>query len=179
MDAAVAQLAVVHVDLLGTLTGYLGDTGNGLALLLALLNFLQHGIGHLGVAVQVVVNLGLDEVAHKLVEAAATGLHGGRAQLHLGLALKHRLLHIDGDGTHDTVADIGEFVVFVIKLLDGAGNMLLEGALVGTALRGVLTIDKGVVLLIILVGMGEGNLYVLGLEVYDGIEELYFLFCYI
>jgi hypothetical protein len=35
-------------------------------------------------------------------------------------------------------------VVFAEKLFDGFGDMLLEGSLVGTALRGVLTVDEGV-----------------------------------
>ena len=48
--------------------------------------------------------------------------------------------------------------------------MLLEGALVGTALCGVLTVDEAVVFLAILVGMGEGDLDVLAHDVDDGVE---------
>ena len=48
--------------------------------------------------------------------------------------------------------------------------MLLEGTLVGTALRGVLSVHKRVVFLAILVGMGEGNLDILALHMDDGID---------
>ena len=50
--------------------------------------------------------------------------------------------------------------------------MLLESALVGTALRGVLAVDKTVVLLAILVGMGKSDLDVLPLHVNDVIKSL-------
>ena len=42
--------------------------------------------------------------------------------------------------------------------------MLLEGTLVGTALRGMLAVDKRVVLFAILVGMRESYLYILSLK---------------
>ena len=48
--------------------------------------------------------------------------------------------------------------------------MLLKGALMGAALCGVLTIDKGVVLFAILIGMGEGYLDVVALHVDYGVE---------
>ncbi len=41
-----------------------------------------------------------------------------------------------------------------------------------TAKRGVLAIDKGIVLLAILVGMGEGNLDILALQVNNIIKGL-------
>src|SRR5574344_2080707 len=50
--------------------------------------------------------------------------------------------------------------------------MLLEGTLMSTALGGMLTVDKRVILLAILVGVGEGNLDVLALEVDDRIETV-------
>ena len=116
------------------------------------------------------VDVLLHEVAHKLVDALAVGRHLRAAELDFGLRLKHRLLHVDGYCGHDTVADVGVFVVFVEKFLDGAGDMLLECALVRTALRGVLTVDEAVILLAILVGMCEGNLDILAHDVDDGVE---------
>ena len=50
--------------------------------------------------------------------------------------------------------------------------MLLEGALMSSALRGVLTVDKGIVLLAILVGVGESHLDVLALHVDDVVEAV-------
>ena len=160
----------MQVGLLGPLPGQLGHPGHGLALFLALLYLLKHGVGHVGVLVQVVVHLGLHEVAHILVYAhPAARRHGERTELYLCLALKHGLLDVDGYGGHEPVAYVGVLEVLAVELLDGAGNVLLERALVGASLRGVLSIDKRVVLLAILVGVGEGNLDVLARQVYDGV----------
>ena len=104
-----------------------------------------------------------------------SGRHGGhreRAKLDLGLALEHRLLDIQRDGCHDTCTDVAILEVLLEELLDGLGNMFLESTLVGSALRGVLTIDKRIVLLAILIGMGEGNLDILSLQMDDGIEGI-------
>lgn len=50
--------------------------------------------------------------------------------------------------------------------------MLLECALMRATLRRMLTVDKAVILLAILVRMGEGYLYVLAFEVDNGIERV-------
>ena len=50
--------------------------------------------------------------------------------------------------------------------------MLLEGTLMGAALDGVLAIDEGIILLAILVGMREGNLDIVALQMDDGIEGI-------
>ena len=117
-----------------------------------------------------VVHLLLDEIAHILIHRHSVGAHRQRAQLDLGLALKHRFLHVDGNGRHDAVSDIAVFEVLVVELLDGLGNVLLERALMGAALRGVLSVYERIVLLAILVGMGKGYLDVLALHVDDGIH---------
>ena len=176
--AAVAQLAVVQIGLLGPFASQFGYAGNGLALLLALLDFLQHDLGHEGVLVQIVVHLGLDEVAYIFVHRRSGGLlllwhgwpHVVTAQLGLGLALEHRLFHVDGNGRYDAVAYVCVLLVLVEKLLDGASQVLLQGRLVRTALGGVLAVDEGVVLLAILIGVGKGNLNIFALEVDDVVE---------
>ena len=178
VETAVTELAVVEVRFLGTFTGQLGDTGNGLAFLFRFLNLLQHHIGHLRILMQVVIDLGLDEIAHKLVDTRSGRLvflrhgrpHVVRTQLGLGLALEHRFFHIEGYGRHDTVTDVGELLVLVVELLDGAGDVFLQGTLVRTALGGVLTVHKGIVFLAILVGMSEGNLNVLAFQMHNIIK---------
>ena len=57
-------------------------------------------------------------------------------------------------------------------LFDRASNMLLESRLVCAALRGVLAVDKGVVLLTVLVGVGKRDLDILSLHVDDRIKGL-------
>ena len=172
MDAAVAQLAVVQIGLLGTLASQLGNASHSLSLALALGYLLLHNLSHIGMDVQEVVYLKLDEVANILVDALAARRHLQRAELNLGLALKHRFFHVDGYGSHKAVAYVGELVVLAEELLYGARYVLLEGALVGAALGGVLSVDKRVILLAILVGMCKGYLYVLALDVYDGVKRV-------
>ena len=118
---------------------------------------------------QVVVHLLLDEVAHILIDGVAIRSHQCRAQLDFRLTLKDGFLHVDGNSSHDTRTDIA-ILVFAKELLDGLGNMLFESTLMRTTLRGVLTIDKGIVFFTILVGMGEGYLNILALQVDNGIE---------
>ena len=172
VDAAVAQLAVVQIGFLGALTGQFGNAGHLLALFLAGLYLLQHHLGHISVLVQIVIHLGLDEIANIFVHAHAVGAHGERTELDFGLALKHGLFHIHGNGSHQSVADIGVFEILVEIFLDGTGDVLLEGTLVGTALSGVLAVDKRMVFFAILTGMGEGYLDVVALEVDDGIDAI-------
>ena len=50
--------------------------------------------------------------------------------------------------------------------------MLLERALMRTALGGMLTVHERVILLAILIGMGESNLDILAFEMDDGIDAL-------
>ena len=171
--AAVAQLPVVQVCLLCTFPCEFSDSGHSLSFLFALLYLLQHHVGHFLVFVQEVVHFGFYEVAHVFVYAHTTSRgHGERTELNLRLTFKHRFLHVDGDGRHETVTNVGVFEVFAEEFLYCLGNMLLERTLVSTALCGVLSVDKRMIFLAILVGMGECNLDVLSLEMDDGIESV-------
>ena len=49
--------------------------------------------------------------------------------------------------------------------------MFLERALVGSSLRGVLTVDKGIVFLAILRTVGKGYLNVFARQVHNGIQS--------
>ena len=142
MDAAVAQFAVVQVRLLGTFARQLRDARHRLALVFALGYFVEHHLCHIGMDVQIVVYVLLDEVAHVFVDAFATRAHRERAQLDFGLTLEHRFLHVDGDSRHDTVSDIYIVEVLARIFLDGFGDVFLESTLVRTTLCGVLAVDK-------------------------------------
>ena len=84
---------------------------------------------------QVVVDLLLDEVAHIFINGLAVRSHLRRTQLDLRLTLEDRLLDIDGNSCHHTRSDVA-ILVFAEELLDGLGDMLLKGTLMGTTLRG-------------------------------------------
>ena len=73
------------------------------------------------------------------------------------MALEERFDHTDGDGGHKAVAHVLHVEVLAEIFLDGAGDVFLEGTLVGAALRGVLAIDERIVFLTILLRMGEGD----------------------
>ena len=171
MDAAVAELAVMKISLLGSLTGQLRHTCHRLTVTLALLNLILKYFGHILMNVQIVIDLLLDEVTHIFINAHPVWRHRGGAELDLRLTLEDGLLDVDRDGCHDTCADVA-ILVFVEELLDGTGDMLLESTLVSTALDGVLTIDEGIILLAILVGMRKGYLDVIALQMNNGIEGI-------
>ena len=94
-----------------------------------------------------------------------------RTEFDFRLTLEHRFLDVDGDGGHKTVANIAVFV-FPEKFLDGAGDVLLEGRLMGTALNRVLTVDERIIFLAVLVGVGQRDFDVLALQVDDGVERV-------
>jgi len=144
-----------------------------LAVALAVLDFFQYHLAHLLVAVQVVVELALDEVAHKLGHRGPVGTYVTRAQLHLGLRLEYRLLHAYGDGGDHTVADVAVLEVAPEVLLERAAHRLLEGCQVCAPLGGMLTVDKRVVLLAILVGVSNRHLDVIALEMDYRIERVH------
>ena len=122
---------------------------------------------------QIVVNLLLYEVANVLIYRHTTiRRHGERTELDFRLTLEHRFFHVDGYGSHQSVAYVAIFEVLLIKFLYRLSNMFLESTLMGSALSGVLTVHERMVLLAILVGMSEGNLYVLALEVDDRIDAV-------
>ena len=181
VDAAVAEFAVVQVGLFGALAGQFRHARYGFALLLAFLDFLLNDFGDVKVAVEVVVYVFLDEIAHKFVHAHAregegvavhvlVGSHSERAEFDFRLAFKERFDDAQGDSGHQSVAHVLHVEIFAKVFLDGACDMLFECALVRTALCGMLSVDEGIVFLAVLRRMREGNIYTFSLQVYDGVE---------
>ena len=183
VDVAVAQFLVVQTGFLGALTCQLGHAGNGFTLLFALLDFLLNDFGNIQIFVQKVVDLLFDEVAYKLIDAHAAqfkgiafgilvGRHGERTEFDFGLRLKGRFDDTNGNGGDKAVAHILHIVVFAEILLDGARDVLLKCTLVRTALSGVLAVDKGIVFLTILAGVGKSDVQIFVAQVHDGVQPL-------
>ena len=172
MDAAIAQLTVMEVGLLGTFTSQFGDAGHGLALPFTGSDLFQNGVGDFQILMQEVVHLQFDEVAHILIDRNTTGTHCQRTQFNLRLTLEHWFFDVHRNSRHNTVTDVTILKILVVELFDGLGDVLLEGTLMGTALCRVLTVHKRIIFLAILVGMGESNLDVLALHVNDGIHGI-------
>ena len=122
--------------------------------------------------VQIVVYLALNEVAHVLVNAFSARTHRQRTQFNLRLTFEHGLLYVDGNGSHQSVTYVYVLVVLREKVLNGFGDVFFKCALVRAALRGMLSVYKGVILLAVLVGVGKGNLDVLALYVNDGVKAV-------
>ena len=172
MDSAVTKLPIVEVGLLGSLTGQLRHTRHSLALTLALLDLgLQNVRTVLLVDMEVVVYILFDKVADIFIDGFRSGCHDGRTEFDLRLTFEDGLLHIDSNGCNKTITDV-RILIFAKMLFDRASNMLLESRLVCAALRGVLAVDKGVVLLTVLVGVGKRDLDILSLHVDDRIKGL-------
>ena len=184
MVAAVPELAVIDGRFLGALAALLLDAGNLFALCLGGFDlFLDHR-NDVHVHVQVVVQVFGDEVVHEGADGG-TAVHGrsavgpldllfphvGGTQLGLGLAFEDGLLDLDGDGAHDSLADVFRLVIFLVEILDGLGDGLAVGSQVGSAVAGVLAVDKGGDVLSVAVAVGEDNLDILRFQVDERIER--------
>ena len=121
---------------------------------------------------QIIVKLLLDEIAHIFGHRRTVGAHVARVELRFGLRLKHRLLHFHRHSRLDTAAYIAVFKIGLAqKILYRSRNGLLECREVRTAQRRVLTVDKRIIFLAILIGMGNRHFYVLPLQMNYGIER--------
>ena len=176
MNTAVAEFLVVQANLLGLFAGEFLYPRHCLALLFRRLNLLKHLVGNFLVLVQIVIDFALDKVTDELVDAYARQRiritififlwgHICRAELNFCLAFESRFNDIYSDGSYNSATNVLRLEIFAVVFLDGAGNVLLECALVSTTLRGVLSVYKRIVFLAVLVGVCECNLDVVALEV--------------
>ena len=121
-------------------------------------------------ALEDVEDVGLEE--RRVVAAVgAVGLEVCGTEFGFGLCLEDGLLDAYTEGAHKAAADDLGRVVFLDEVLDHTGVGLTEGALVGAAFGGVLAVDEGIVVVVVLAGdVGEGGLEVAFLDVDDGVE---------
>ena len=169
----VTQLTIVQVGLLAHLASLLGHTSHLLADTLTLLHLRENHLSHVSILVQEIIHLLLDEIPHKLVDAHPTLRRSRqRAQFHLSLTLKQRLLDIDTDSSHQTIANIPILIVLARIVLDDLSDILLERSLMRTTQRRMLTIDKRIVLLTILLRMRKRNLDILTRQMTNRVESI-------
>ena len=122
--------------------------------------------------VQIVIDLFFDKVAHIFINAFTAGTHCQRTEFDFCLTFKHRLFHVNGNGCHNTIADIRVFVIFAEKLFYRFGDMLFKGTLMRSSLCCMLSVHKRVILFAILIGMSKRNFDVFSLHVNDGIKAI-------
>ena len=172
MHLTVAEFGIVEQVLLRAFASDFGNSGNGFAFFFGVLYLLEHDIRYLRMAMQVVVELGFDEIVDELVDGdVAVGRHIFGAEFDFRLRLEDGFFDIDGDSTHDTVTDVGQFLVLVEELFDGATDRFAVCRLVRSALDGILAVDEGVVFVAGLVGVGECYFDVFAGDMDDGIER--------
>ena len=171
VNTAVAQFAVVQVCLFCTFTGKFGYTCNGFTLFLGFLDLLLYRFGYIRILVQEVVHFLFDKVAYIFIDCHSAGNHIGRTQLRFRLTLKDRFFHIDGNGSNQSVTNVGIVHILVEELLDSTGDVFLESTLMRTSLGGMLTVDEGVIFFSVLSGMREGDFDVFPFQVDDRVKS--------
>src|SRR5690606_21696318 len=88
-----------------------------------------------------------------------------RTEFCFRLRLEYRLLHFNGNGANNGGAYIGCIKFFFIKFAYGLNDRFTESRLVCTTLCGMLSIDKRIVFLAILLSMGQRYFNILSLQV--------------
>ena len=171
VHAAVAELLVVEVCLLGALVREFLDAGQFLAQFFVLRDAFQELLGRILVLVEVIVQFAGHKIHNPGTERGAVRGRGGAAQLCLGLGFENRFLDAHGNSTHDAVAHVG-CVVFLLEVVAHAlDQALAECRLVGTALGGVLAVHKAEVVFAFLVRVRDGELDILALAVDDRVAD--------
>ena len=162
----------MQVCLLRSLASQLRNACHCLAFALTLFDFILHHFRHIGMDMEVVVDILLDKIPYVLVDTLTVRRHLGGTELYLRLTLEHRLLNIQRNGCNNTVTHVGILIILVEKLFYCLGDMLLECALMRATLRGMLTIDKTMILFAILIGVRKSDFYVFSHDMYNGIEPI-------
>ena len=122
---------------------------------------------------QIIVQLGLDEVVDELIDRDAAGrTHVFRAEFDFGLRLKDRFLYVDGDRSDHAVTYVRQLLVLIEELFDGTTDGFAVRRLVCSALDRVLTVDEGEILIAVLVGVGQRDLYIFAFEVNNRVERI-------
>ena len=145
MDATVTQFFVVQTHFFGNFASLFLYARNRFTLLLALNDLFIENIGGLGMFVQVVIEMLLEEINNIVADrrAVRVGLvHQPRAELDFGLRLKLRIDNLHTDCRHNRSPDIRRIIIFAIKLPNSLGNRLPKSTLMSTALRCMLTVHK-------------------------------------
>ena len=130
--------------------------------------------------VEIVVEVGHQEVGHLLYDGGAVGPlmlvlpHVFGAELHLGLRLEFGLLDADAHRPDYALAYVCGVEVLLEEVLEDLGHHLLECREVGAAEGGVLPVHERPDVLAVSAAVGEGHLYVVAPEV-DGFVEGFLL----
>ena len=171
MHTAIAEFFVVEAYLFDAFFRLLFDVGKFFTVFFGLHYLTQQGIRRVGVHVEEVVEMFLDDVVDIIPDGYAVGFHVLGTQLGFGLRFENGLLHLDADSRGDGFADVARLKVFFIELADGLHDGFAKGLLVGAALGGVLSVDEGVIFFGIFgSAVGDGTFEAVFFDMDDGIH---------
>ena len=183
--AAVSQLGVEYAGFLVALAGLFLYAGDLLPFLLGsfdlVLDILDYLLVHVQVVVQVpcheVVDIGPDGRAYICAQNSLFVLilflpHICGTQLGLGLAFEIRLLNLDADSSHKSLAAVRRLIILFEELLEGLGNSFPEGCQMGATVAGVLPVDERADVLPVGVAVAHHYLYILPFKMYGRVEGL-------
>ena len=95
------------------------------------------------------------------------------AKLGLSLRLKNRFNYLNADRPNHALANVCRIVVLIEVVAQNSHQGLAEGAMMGTALGGVLAVDKGIVLLALAsLRMGKSHFDVFAAQVNNLVHYL-------
>ena len=95
------------------------------------------------------------------------------AKLGLSLRLKNGFNYLNADRPNHALANVCCIVILIKVIAQNRHQGLSEGAMMGTALGGMLAVDKGIVLLALAsLRMGKGNLDVFAAQVNNLVHHL-------
>jgi len=132
----------------------------------------QHGLGHLGVPVQVIVEMLREKVAHEGADGLAPRFHVRGPQFRFRLGFEYGFDDAHADGRHDPLSHVRSLEISLRVIPDHLDDRFPERTQMGSPLRGVLPVDEAVVVFSVLFAMGEGDLDVVTDEMHDGIHRL-------
>src|SRR5690606_8221198 len=114
---------------------------------------------------------------HKVIDE---GTHGWAiwtnalgTQFGFGLRFEYRFLHLDGNGANDGSTNIRSIEFLFIKFTDRLHDRFTIGRLMRTTLRGMLSVDKGIIFFTILLTVGHGDFNIISLKVNDRIAHAF------
>ena len=151
----------MQISLLGSFACQFCYASHRFTLMLTFLDFIFHNFCNIRMNMHEVIYILFYKIAYEFVNAFAIRRHLCRTKFNLCLALKHGFVNVECYRCDNTVTNIGIFIVLIEKLLYRFRNMFLKSTLMSSALCSMLTIDKTMILLTILISMCKCYLYIL------------------
>ena len=116
---------------------------------------------------QIIIQLFLEEIPYKCTDGFAFWGYCERTKFCLGLRLKHWLLYFNADCRNDAAPNIASLKILFGEVSDRFNHGFAKSSLMSAPLGCALSIDKGKIILPILIQMGKCHFDVISFDVYD------------